>query len=428
VETSDPSSLTVTTAASFAGALVLDVNISWTNADGTAGSMYVADNVEAYAPGSPIFAVSADDHLTGSSGSDLFVFAQPIASDVIHNFNVVADKIDLIGFSGVNGYADLSIVNDANGNAVVTAGAGQTITVLGVDASVLSEGNFVFNHEPVMSNTGTMTISDGAILPLGGIVDNSGSIMLGSTGSETHLEILVESVTLQGGGQVILSDDSHNVIFGGAANATLINMDNTISGAGHVGDGQMTLVNSGMIIADGANALVIDTGSNAITNSGMLEATGSGGLFIASDVSNIDSGLLWANGGNIVLNGSVDGGSALIDGHATLDFEGAASTDVILSDTASGTIKIADSDQFTGSVTGLSADDVLDLGDMDLSQLLISYAANAQGTGGTLTVTDGVDTANIELVGQYQAAGFKSAADVMGGVLVTYDPAQNPNP
>ena len=129
-----------------------------------------------------------------------------------------------------------------------------------------------------------MTIADGAILPLGGIIDNSGSIMLGSTGSETNLQILVESATLQGGGQVMLSDDNHNVIFGGAASATLINVDNTISGAGHVGDGQMTLVNSGTIVADGTNALVIDTGSNAITNSGTLEATGSGGLFIASDV------------------------------------------------------------------------------------------------------------------------------------------------
>ena len=56
------------------------------------------DNVEAYAPGNPIFAVSADDHLTASSAADLLVFAQPIANDLIHNFDAAADKIDLIGF------------------------------------------------------------------------------------------------------------------------------------------------------------------------------------------------------------------------------------------------------------------------------------------------------------------------------------------
>jgi hypothetical protein len=73
---------------------------------------------------------------------------------------------------------------------------------------------------------------------------------------------------------------------------------------------------------------------------------------------------------------------------------------------------------------------VLSLGDMDpLSALLdVSYAANAEGTGGTLTVTDGVDTARIDLVGQYEAIGFKSAADAMGGIVITYDPTQNPNP
>ena len=52
--------------------------ISWTNADGSSGYAIVADNVEAYAPGAPIFAISGDDNLTGSSGNDVFVLAQPI--------------------------------------------------------------------------------------------------------------------------------------------------------------------------------------------------------------------------------------------------------------------------------------------------------------------------------------------------------------
>ena len=105
VQTNDPSTLTVTTPADFTGAMVLQVAMTWTNADGSTGSSVVLDNVEAYAPGSPIFAVSADDHLTGSSGDDLFVFAQPIANDVIHSFDAAADKIDLIGFNGVTGFA-----------------------------------------------------------------------------------------------------------------------------------------------------------------------------------------------------------------------------------------------------------------------------------------------------------------------------------
>ena len=98
VQTSDPSSLTVTTPASFTGAAVFQVTETWTNADGSAGSASVADNVEAYAPGSPIFAVSGDDTLTGGGGNDEFVFSQPIGNDTIYNFTAATDKIDLVGF------------------------------------------------------------------------------------------------------------------------------------------------------------------------------------------------------------------------------------------------------------------------------------------------------------------------------------------
>ena len=50
----------------------------------------------------------------------------------------------------------------------------------------------------------------------------------------------------------------------------------------------------------------------------------------------------------------------------------------------------------------------------------MTYSANQDGTGGTLTVTDGVDTAQIDLVGQYDAAGFTASADVGTGTLIEY--------
>ena len=73
--------------------------------------------------------------------------AQPIANDTIHNFDAAADKIDLIGFAGVSGFADLSIADDANGNAVITLTNGSTITVLGIHAADLGAANFEFNVE-----------------------------------------------------------------------------------------------------------------------------------------------------------------------------------------------------------------------------------------------------------------------------------------
>ena len=80
----------------------------------------------------------------------------------------------------------------------------------------------------------------------------------------------------------------------------------------------MALINNGTIAAIGTHALVVDTGTNVLTNAGTLEATGSGGLIVNSDVAN--SGLIWANGGNITINGAVTGsGSAMISGAATLE-------------------------------------------------------------------------------------------------------------
>ena len=95
------------------------------------------------------------------------------------------------------------------------------------------------------------------------------------------------------------------MISGTVSDVTLTNVDNTISGAGQLGDGVMILVNEGTIIATGTNSLEIDTGANTIVNSGTLESSGSGGLVINSNVEN--SGLLWANGGNITFHGSVTG-------------------------------------------------------------------------------------------------------------------------
>src|SRR5260370_16274475 len=78
VETNDLSALTVTTAAAYTGAMVLSVTETWTNADGSTGTAVVSDNVEAYAPGSPIFALSGNDTLTAAAGNQAFLLPPPI--------------------------------------------------------------------------------------------------------------------------------------------------------------------------------------------------------------------------------------------------------------------------------------------------------------------------------------------------------------
>ncbi|NTJ09084.1 T1SS-143 repeat domain-containing protein [Rhizobium lusitanum] len=412
VVTNNPSSLTVTSPDGVTGAVVLQITETWINADGTTGMATVADNVEAYAKGSPIFAWSGDDTLTASSGNDTLVFANTIGEDVVHNFDVAHDKIDLIGFAGFDSFADVlaHLSSDASGSAVITLGNGETITLAGVSAAALTADDFLFNEEVITHNAGDMVVANGALMPFSGTLDNTGSIHLASMGSETAFEIVQHGLTLTGGGTVILSDDAHNVIFGSGDSVTLTNVDNIISGAGRLGDAHLSLVNEGTIIADGSHALVIDTGVNAVNNTGMLEATGAGGLDIHSSV--INEGVLWANGGNIDLEGNVSGrGTVLLSGHASLEIGGSFSQAISLNTDAQATITIDHAVAFTGTIAGLDGNDALRFGDISAASASFSYTENAAKTGGVLIVTDGAHIATVGLTGDYSANDFLLSHD-----------------
>ena len=421
VHTDNVGALTITSPADYAGAMAFHATMSWTNADGSSGIHSVVDNVEAYAPGNPIFALAGDDNLTGSDGNDLMVFGQPISHDVVYNFDLAHDQIDLIGFAGTTSFADVSahLANDAHGNAELVLGDGMSITFAGVDAGGLSASNFVFDQEPVTTNSGNMVLSNGSILPLSGVVENTGTITLDSTGAGTEIQIVQHGLTLEGGGSLRFSDSSANVVNGTSSDVVFTNVDNTISGAGHLGEGQLTLVNHGTIIASGANALEIDTGANVVFNSGTLEATGTGGLAIDSNLWN--TGVLWANNGNITVEGDVSGnGSAVIDGIAAIELGGLFAETITINLSAAGTLVFNHAGEFSGAVVGFNDNDQLHLTDIAAVNATLNYTANAAGTGGVLSVSDGTHTANIQLQGQYAADDFHSAADAAGGTSIVY--------
>jgi large repetitive protein len=167
----------------------------------------------------------------------------------------------------------------------------------------------------------------------------------------------------------------------------------------------MTLVNQGLIDANGGNGLVVDTGSNTVVNTGTLEASGNGGMLVNSAVSG--------------------GGNALISGPATLEFAAASDAKVTFAVGAAGLLKLDQSGSFTGTVSGLTAGDGLDLTDISFGAgATLGYAAIGVGTGGTLTVSDGMHTTSLALLGQYAAAGFQTTADQGGGAIITYTSAQ----
>ena len=137
VQTYDVSALSITAPENYAGAVSLQMSQTWTNSTGGTGLAMINNNVEAYASGAPIFAISGDDNLSGSSGNDVFVLAQPIGNNTIHSFDFAHDKVDLIGFSGLSSFVDVQtrLSENSNGDAVITIAEGESITFDGVSAA-----------------------------------------------------------------------------------------------------------------------------------------------------------------------------------------------------------------------------------------------------------------------------------------------------
>jgi hypothetical protein len=216
----------------------------------------------------------------------------------------------------------------------------------------------------------------------------------------------------------VLSDSDLNIISGTSSSVTLDNEDNTISGAGQLGNGELSLTNAGTINATGTHTLTIDTGSNLVFNSGVLEASGSGGLTVASSIAN--SGVLWANRSTLTVQGEVSGtGTATIDGGGTLDLEASATVNVVFG-WGAGTLKLGDSFHFNGTITGFGAMDSIDLASVGSATASISYHENAAGSGGMLAISGGAQTVELSLLGHYTVDNFSIVPDQATGTLITY--------
>jgi hypothetical protein len=147
---------------------------------------------------------------------------------------------------------------------------------------------------------------------------NAGTIL--DIGDGDHGQVatvkVAGTVTLSGGGDMVLVDNSGagsgstttQLITGATADATLDNVDNTISGYGELGGGHLTLINEAKGTIDAtAAALVVNTGSVALVNHGLMEAVGAT-LMLQTVVDNTAGGTIAA------LDIGTDPGIVLLDG------------------------------------------------------------------------------------------------------------------
>jgi autotransporter-associated beta strand protein len=90
----------------------------------------------------------------------------------------------------------------------------------------------------------------------------------------------------------------------------------------------------------------------------------------------------------------------------------------------SGTLTLDRSSAFSGTIAGFAQPDLIDLADIAFgSSTTLGYTGGP--VSGTLTVSDGVHTATLKLLGQYTAANFTLSADGHGGTVVSDPPVSS---
>jgi fibronectin-binding autotransporter adhesin len=270
-----------------------------------------------------------------------------------------------------------------------------------------SVGNLTLSH-----SGDALTIADGITLNVfGGTISNAGTITLNSTNAfGTALE-LSANTTLSGGGTITMANGPNNLIEGAVSTDTLTNQE-TIQGAGNIGNGRMTLVNSGTIDANQTTPLVVQASGTTI-NTGTMEATAGATLTLQSSTITNTGGTISANASKLVMNSSiVNGGAVTLTGASTLQMNSSTihggST---LTNTATGLLEVTGNSTLGGAITNPTG-----------GVMQIDDAATLNLEGGTY--------ANLGTVTLNSTNAFGTALNITGNVTLsggTVTMANGPN-
>ena len=309
-------------------------------------------------------------------------------------------------------------------SSVVINGAyiqGGTLASAGTGKIKISGGNNTLDGQAApVTLTGQVEMLNGSSLLASGSLTGSGRLWIEGSTKATQFTVGA-SLTLSGGGSIYLGNNASDAIVG--SGGTLINVSDRIYGGGAV-TGQMNLDNqaNGEILADLAAGLTINIGSGSFSNEGLIEAFGHS-LTIGGAVANY--GRMSAVKGTLTVIGAITGtGFATIDGGALI--ADGTFTERVQFQGGKGLLVLAQSQTYTGRISGFSSSGGTSL---DLRDIAFQSTAEAtySGTaaGGLLTVTDGIHTARIALLGNYTGSTFTASSDGNGGTIII-DPATGP--
>jgi RTX calcium-binding nonapeptide repeat (4 copies) len=245
----------------------------------------------------------------------------------------------------------------------VTAGMLDTVTYAITD-----------QHDDAVA-TGSNTVS---VAPTNDIV------YVGTAGGTPNVGNGNSAIDGRAGNETINAGNGNDVVFAGS--------NDTIS----LGNGNDTVLGgSGDTIQAGNGTDTISTGANSRVTVGNNPDTITVGANSTVAVGNGNDHLTVGNNSTITLGKGTD----------TVVFQAGIGSATTLSET----------------ITGLSAQDPLDFTDINFATV---QQPNFSGTtaGGTLTITDGTDTAKINLIGNYLNSSWTLSNDGNGGTIVVDPP------
>jgi hypothetical protein len=194
-----------------------------------------------------------------------------------------------------------------NGGGLIEAASGSRVelfrlTISGGELHSSSSGSFLIQQGQVhLNNLKHSAITQvNSTLHLNGVIDNG----LGILNVATSGDILLDGdTTLSGLGDIVLAGNASIGKLGTPAAATLINQTNLIRGQGNVGDGQISVINHGVIEARDFGALTLQPSpAGSFTNTGTLKAAGSASLVLLSGVYS-NSGLIQSDDATVDIRG-----------------------------------------------------------------------------------------------------------------------------
>ncbi len=345
------------------------------------------------------------------------------------------------------------------GDVSIASGGG-----VSVDTTGLSAGGSSLMIGRNLSNSGSFAIGGYTSAPttviVGGSLSNASSATLSlsasSGGAQTTLDVsatagfgragvLTGSVFLSGNsllefnrgqitniaGELWLADDSRIADAGSTTSSSALTGLSTVSGVFGLSNGASVRTSGNLSLASGG---VVHNYGGSLTiggnlfNSGILENLGAVTVNGRDGISNAGS-IIVAMGASLTSK-ALRGGSVEMEGGSALEFGGSSNTQITFGvdyyGGAINTLKLDDSRQFTGTLSGLSNVDTIDLADLRYvaGKTTASYSGTA--SSGTLTVRNGFTSVKLALVGDYTSSTWTLSSDGHGGTNLV-DPASSPS-